>query len=512
MQNLKWFAKHTKRSLSASEMRAVEVNTEALGVSSREMMEMAGYAVAMHVRRLFKNAKNILVVCGNGNNGGDGFVAARMLENSYRVTVALIGSNEEIRKEPAAQEFKELATANPFVSIIENAEEVMGNLCSQNDIIIDAIFGTGFHGALKHNAEIAIRKINESKKPVVAVDVPSGLDATTGNEKNAAKAKYTITFYKLKTGLLGSKKAGNIVVADIGIPLAAELFAGPGDLLKAAPKRSLESTKRDNGRVLIIAGSVEFHGAPVLAATAAQSTLATLRVGAGYAVLYMPNTVKAIAQKISPNLIVRGFGNKNIGEGQFEDIKKEIEKADAVAIGMGIGRAPETLEMAKKIIIYARAKGKKTVVDADAIYALNKTTKLGSSIIVTPNDHEFEFLNGKATGKEIEERAKQAVDLAEKISANIVLKGHISIITNGSIVKLNKAETAALATMGTGDVLSGIIAGYAATGASAFDSAVAGVYLHAHIGDSIAKIKGNHILASDIVEQIPYFIKQYDKQ
>jgi len=263
---------------------------------------------------------------------------------------------------------------------------------------------------------------------------------------------------------------------------------------------------------LIIAGSAEFHGAPVLAATAAQSTLATLRVGAGYAVLYMPNTVKAIAQKISPNLIVRGFGNKNIGEGQFEDIKKEIEKADAVAIGMGIGRAPETLEMAKKIIMYAKEKGKKTVVDADAIYALNKTTKLGSNIIVTPNDHEFEFLNGKATGKEIEERAKQAVDLAGKISVNIVLKGHTSIITNGSIVKLNKAETAALATMGTGDVLSGIIAGYAATGASAFDSAVAGVYLHAHIGDSIAKIKGNHILASDIVEQIPYFIKQYDKQ
>jgi len=164
------------------------------------MMEMAGYAVAMHVRRLFRNAKNILVVCGNGNNGGDGFVAARMLENNYRVTVALIGSKEEIRKEPAAQEFKELATASPFVSIIENAEEVMNHLCSQNDVIIDAIFGTGFHNTLKPNAEIAIRKINESKKPVVAVDVPSGLDATTGNEKNAVKAKYTITFYKLKTG------------------------------------------------------------------------------------------------------------------------------------------------------------------------------------------------------------------------------------------------------------------------------------------------------------------------
>ena len=235
-------------------------------------------------------------------------------------------------------------------------------------------------------------------------------------------------------------------------------------------------------------------------------------MGAGYAVLLVPEKIKDLSRKVSPNLIVKPFGNETIGEGDFEEVKTQIEKSDSIAIGMGIGRSEESLEMARKIIDYAVSKGKKLVVDADAIYAIGKAARLNKNVAVTPQEKEFVQLYGEEESKELNERVSQAVALANSIGATVVAKGHTTIITNGKLLRLNTAETSALATMGTGDVLSGIIAGYAATGAVMLDACAAGVYLHSRAGDLLALEKGTHIIAEDLIDIIPKIIKAYDKR
>ncbi|MGC8629276.1 MAG: NAD(P)H-hydrate dehydratase [Candidatus Micrarchaeia archaeon] len=509
MQELKWFATFTKSSLDSVDMKVLEMNAEALGIEPIQLMENAGTAVANFINKKFPRTEKILVLCGKGNNGGDGLVAARHLAASHKITVAIIGSKKEITSLQALLNLHTIEK-NPFIDLVEHAEEKIDSLLENCDLVVDAIFGTGFTGALPRQVEAVAKKVEKSKKQVVSIDLPSGLDATTGYEKGAFKATATITFHKLKTGLLNSKNAGTIVVADIGIPFEAEICTGPGDLFKAAPKRSKEGSKFDNGRVLIIAGSDDFHGAPFLAAEAAYNTLASLRIGAGYAVLFVPSEIRNLARRISPNLIVRPFGKETIAQGDMETAKQEIEKSNSIAIGMGIGRENATLEAAAEIIKYAQYLNKKIVVDADAIYALDRIGVLNKNVIVTPQEKEFEQIYGEKPSTELGERARQAVAVSNKLNACVVLKGHTSIITDGRLLKLNFAETPALATMGTGDVLSGIIAGYAATGASAFDASAAGVYLHSQIGDSLAAEKGMHIIATDLIDEIPHILKNYD--
>ena len=513
MQDLKWFANYTKKSLDASDMKAIELNSEALDISPAQLMENAGSAVAQFVERKFARSKNVLVICGNGNNGGDGLVAARRLEKTHNVVVALLGSKQDVKAMPALANLHAIERSY-CIRIEENASEKIESLLKNCDIVIDAVFGTGFHGKLPRQVEEIARKTAQKHVPVIAVDVPSGLDASTGKEANAFEATYTITFHKMKTGLLGSKKAGTVIVADIGIPIEAELSTGPGDLEAAARPRMLQSNKYANGRVLIIGGSKYFHGAPSLAANSAYNALSSLRIGAGYAVVLAPSEIIDIVRKASPNLIARSFGKETIGEGDLDSAKQEIEKSDAIAIGMGIGREPSTLRMTQQLIKHALALNKKIVIDADALYALHGAGLLNSNAAVTPQEKEFEELYGKKPEpeNELSSRAKEAIELAKRLNANVILKGHTSIITDGKLLKLNTADTSALATMGTGDVLSGIIAGYAATGTEMFKACVAGAYLHAKAGDALALEKGRHILASDIIDAIPKIIKEYDKE
>ena len=289
-------------------------------------------------------------------------------------------------------------------------------------------------------------------------------------------------------------------------------LANTDDLRVAAVPRSLFSNKSDNGRVLIIGGSAEYHGAPILASTSAYNTLAALRTGAGYAFLYVPQRIQDVARKLSPSLIVRSFGEENIGQGRLEGIKKEIESCDSLVIGMGIGREKSTLRAAEKLIDYALSKNKKIVIDADAIYAVKYLKRLNKNVVLTPQDREFKELSGKIPERYSEKtRIKAAASLAKKLNACILLKGHNTVVTDGKRVKIVSSKSSALATMGTGDVLSGIIGGYMATGNDAFTAAVAGAYLHSRIGDLLNKEKGNHILSSDLLGKIPEVLKKFDK-
>ena len=504
MQGLKEFAKYTKEVLSAAEMQAVELNSEAHGVSGSQLMENAGLSVADFVNKHFKKAESIIVLCGLGWKGGSGFAASRQLVKSHKVIVGVVGSKDEIKFGPALQSLEaiERSTLGDVIDDVQSHPEAI----SGKDLIIDAIMGVGFKGKISDDTALLISAINDSRIPVVSIDIPSGLDAETGDGAMMVKADFTITFHKQKSCLVGLKEAGKVVVEDMGVPLEAEIFAGPGDLELARRPRNLYSNKRDNGSAMVIAGSRDYHGAPVLASSAAQSALASLRVGTGYAYLYVPESIEPAVRAISPNLVVKRLGTDYLSDGDLKPV------LDAIARTECIGREEAVLKAAAKIIDRAGELKKKIVIDADALYAVKYAHALNGNAILTPQDAEFTELTGESLSKtDLSERFRKATAAAGKLGANLLLKGHETVVTDGKVAKIVKSESATLATMGTGDVLSGIIGGYAAAGATAFEAAVAGAYLNSRIGDLLAMEKGNHILASDIVDKIPQLIKDFDE-
>ncbi len=282
---------------------------------------------------------------------------------------------------------------------------------------------------------------------------------------------------------------------------------GRADLKAASVPKSILSDKRDRGTALIISGNSRFHGAPVL------SALASMRIGAGYVKLYVPKAIINPVRSLSPNIIVGALGSNSITCNK--EILGEVERADAVAIGMGIGRLKDTISSATKIIQVCASSGVPVVVDADAIISLRRLGRVGSagmSIVATPHDGEFFRLTGvKPDRSNIAKRASTASAWAGRLGIIIVLKGHYTIVTDGKRTRIGKPVSSALATMGTGDVLSGIICGYMATGAGPFEAACAGVYLHYRIGDILARRRGRHIIAVDVVDAIPSVIKEFDK-
>lgn len=286
-------------------------------------------------------------------------------------------------------------------------------------------------------------------------------------------------------------------------------LASEADLSLALHPRSAFSDKTSRGIVLVIGGSDRFYGAPALASNAAYNSLAALRTSAGYAKTYVPKAILSLVRGFSPNMVVNALGTSSIALNG--SIRKEIERSDAIAIGMGIGRKPAALKSAYGMIKYGMAKGKKIVVDADAIASV-KGRKLSKDVVLTPHDKEFFRLSGLTVSKtDIKDRAAKAISAARKLNANVLLKGHYTIITDGTRAKVNIPKTSALATMGTGDVLSGMIAALASSGASAYDAAVAGAYLHGKIGDLLYEAKGAHILAVDVIDMIPSVLKKYDR-
>ncbi len=509
MQKLKVFASYASKVVSSKEMRAIELNAHELGIAEKQLMENAGKAVADFVERKFPKEKRILVACGTGNNGGDGFVAALHLSKKHDVSILLLGKESSIKKGPALENFLEVKKSGIKPLSANEAKEAL----SISELIIDAIFGTGFHGNLPNNVAKITRLINASYKPIIAVDVPSGLREDGSTCKDAIKPSYTLTFHKLKLGCNASN-CGKIIVKDIGIPYEAELFTGIGDAYLAYTKRDAFSHKGMNGKVLVIGGSTTYHGAPIMAINAANNVIASLRVGAGYAVACLPRKVAYAARVLTANIIVKEFSGDMLTLADSKMLKEEIKRTDALIIGPGLGREEETLKTIAELVDFSSQIGKKVIADADACYAAHMMKNLSKNVLFTPHDKEFEGMLGKAPEKESEEaliaRAKAAIKGAKELNAMILLKGHNTIITDGKKLKINRSKSAALATMGTGDVLAGIIGGYAAAGAGLFEAASAGAYLHSKIADEFAEKFGEHMIAEDIINMLPKTLKEME--
>ena len=280
------------------------------------------------------------------------------------------------------------------------------------------------------------------------------------------------------------------------------------DLVLASKERRPYSDKYSNGKVVVIGGSESFHGAPVLASKAADNTLAALRVGAGYAITCVPKGIETAVRRVSPELVVRALYGKNLNMKSIKALDGIAKRADAVVIGPGLGRRSGTLHAIAKFINHACADEKRIIVDADALYAIRYVKRLNKNVLITPNGFEFQlFHKRKLDQKDLASRIDAAIDVADKLNANVLLKGHETVVTDGKRYKIIASHSSALATMGTGDVLAGMIGGFAARNGNMFVSAVAGAYLQASIGDSLYKKRGNHIIATDVIDAIPGMFK-----
>ncbi len=510
MQSLKEFTIYTHRYIGKAEAYSIFANAEALGLEESMMVENAGSAIAEYLIRSRKG-ENILVLCGIGGKGAIGMALARHLSGYANVRVVVVGNISEMHRKAALLNYKLLSSIMDVALMDDsNVKQIKGYL-SKSDTVIDAMVGIGLRGRINGSLYDIIKMVNEFKKDVISIDIPSGVDSDTGMMNTIhVKPKLIFALHKVKKGIAKNSSMQGINTIDIGVPISAEILTGPGDILLATEHIPLHSNKYSHGSVLVIGGSEDYHGAPVLAARSAAVAMSALRTGAGYVTVAVPKQIEPMVRQQSPNIVVRGFKESS----DLEDITEIIRKAKhtAMVLGPGIADLKYSYKKLTYIIKYERELGNRMVIDAGAMHALLRYQDLiRNDMILTPHYGEYKLLSGTdLSNEQLHNKVMSALDFAKRYNCVLVLKGHETIITNGDLLKINVAATPALATMGTGDVLSGMIGAYASAHGDAFESAVAAVYLHSKIGDALYAEKGNHIIAQDVIDYMPNELKKYD--
>jgi len=495
--------KNTSKAITSSEMNALELNAEYLGVSALQLMENAGHAVSLEVAARFKSSDSVIVVAGVGRKGGDGFVAARHLASrGFKVTVILMSKPEDIVSENAKKNWESIVRMRDTVkTIIVYGSSLISKLDAK--VIIDALLGFGVSGPLRSPLLQAVKAINKSKAFKVAIDLPTGVNPDNGQILgDAVVADLTVTFHRPKVGLLkASKYVGELSVAGIGIPREAETYVGPGDVLIVRKPRPTESHKGDFGRLLIIGGNETFAGAPTLVA------LAALRVGVDLAYVAAPNKTAHDIASMAPDLITVKLEGEHLNPRNVEVIEEWLKRSDAVVFGPGIGLHEDTVKAVGEVISVIGKAKKPLLLDADALKAFPRSKrKIDFPVVFTPHSGEFEILTGKTPPKELQKRVECVQEAAKTLKAVILLKGPVDIISNGEAVKLNFAHNPGMTVGGTGDVLSGIVGAFLAQGFDPFRSAVAGAFVNGAAGDFVARETGYHMMPTDLIKWIPTVI------
>ena len=488
MNRLKQNRKRMKTEITPSEMRRIDRNCAGIGLLPLQLMENAGAYVARAVRARFDRG-TVIVLAGTGNNGGDGFVAARHLLD-YNPEILLLGRARDITTDEARQNWQILKNLGANIREIRDSTELPE---LDADVIIDAMLGTGVRGRVREPAASAIAMINASDTFVLSVDVPSGFDPD--HIEYSVRADLTVTFHRRKTGLFEcAGVTGEIEVADIGIPARAERIAGTGDL---PPVRSAGSHKGNSGRVLVIGGGA-FTGAPALAA------LAALRTGADWVTVATPRSVAQVIAGFSPNLIVHALSGRYLAHDDTRAIDALIRRHDVVVIGMGLGRESETAEAVLEII--RSNPDTRFVIDADALHALEMPLPdraRAAMPVVTPHAGEFEQLGGTVAA-DLDERCELVRDFSLKNHVVTLLKGAIDVISDGEDVRTNHTGNAGMTVGGTGDVLAGVVGALLAKqDAPAAAAATSGAFITGTAGDLAFRKFGYGLLATDVIECIP---------
>ncbi len=511
-----------ERVVSAEEMKWCDETTiKGIGIPGLSLMENAGGAVARLIQHTLGNLanKHVVVFCGKGNNGGDGFVLARHLSNAgARISVFLTSSPLDIRGD-ARLNFNVLkkisGRATPPITLQRYSRNILDTL-QKIDAVVDAIFGTGFSGRIKQPLLGLVEWINIQNVPVFSVDIPSGLNATTGVVENAAvRAHHTITFGLRKSGLLlnsGKEFSGNVEVADIGIPkavtesktLSKTFLVDLADVRARLPRRPLTANKYSVGKVFVVAGSKGLTGAAALCATSA------LRAGAGAVLLGTPEAVYPTMMRKLTEVMVMPLPSTDEGtlsDMSFEALQPKLAWADVVVVGPGLSRNAQTQSVVLRIL---KEYSGRILLDADGLYAaasagLDMLKKSKADVILTPHSGEF----GNLVKKKSEEVDRNRIDfpraLAKQLRKTVILKGAPSITaTLDGTTYVNSTGNPGMATIGSGDVLSGIIAALWAQGCPAEIAAYSGVYLHGLAGDLAKREFGERsLIAGDITGHLP---------
>ncbi|MGA9039931.1 MAG: NAD(P)H-hydrate dehydratase [Terriglobales bacterium] len=500
--------------VTASEMREIDrVTSERFGVPSLTLMENAGTAVAEFVLSRYPQAKVVGVICGKGNNGGDGFVAARKLkEAGKKVRVLLLAQPAELRG-GAAKMFKKLAIKPVIVKSSKElkSDKVRGVFTS--DVLIDAILGTGFRPPVSELYGSAIAALNATSSPIVAVDIPSGADADAITEQNGiiARADAVVTFTAPHPAqVFGQLTRGPIVIAPIGSPDEAIVSLLHLNLITArdiAPligPRPPDSNKGSFGHVLVLGGSLGKAGSVAMAG------MAVLRAGAGLSTVATPKSVLATVAGFHPELMTEPLEETDTGSISLsaKDHVAELTKGKTViAIGPGISRHPETAELVRDLV-----KNQKhlIVLDADGLNAFEGCAKelngKGRSLVITPHPGEMARLLGCTIAEVQCDRINAARNFAREHELIVVLKGHRTLIAQPSgEVWVNTTGNPGMATGGTGDILTGMVAGLMAQKPGRiFEAVIAAVHLHGLAGDVACETMGEHsLVATDLIKALP---------
>lgn len=512
-----------KYAVDSREMRIIEDYTiNHAGITAVDFMERAALSVVDVVVNNIKKDDRICVICGRGNNGGDGAAIARLLfMRGYKVTIIPIGTGAA---NPGSLFELQLKKACSLGITIENR-----NKLDEYNVIIDAIFGIGLSRDVTGVYEQIINEINNSKGMVFSVDVPSGISADNGKVFNTAvRASHTITFGYMKKGLLfypGAEYAGKVTVADIGFPQKAALqleapafYYEPEDL-KLLPVRPSYSHKGTFGKVLVIAGSKGMSGAAFLSAKAAY------RMGAGLVKVLTSESNRTIIQSLLPEALFASYDEIGyLGEsGGGSRLQKDLNWASAVVIGPGLGKSEQVSQLLDIVLSEARVP---VIVDADAINILSERfdkadikpedrIKMLSGYakphtIITPHLMEL----ARLTGRTVTDIKDNLIDTAAACSYNneivYVIKDARTVVAYKDSYYINTSGNSGMATGGSGDVLCGIIAALIAQGMDAYEASCLGVYIHGLAGDLAAHEKSSYsMMASDIIESIGKVINKY---
>jgi ADP-dependent NAD(P)H-hydrate dehydratase / NAD(P)H-hydrate epimerase len=489
--------------LLPEEMAAADRAAIEGGTPTELFMDRAGRAVARAVIRLAggRYGRRVAVVCGKGNNGGDGFVAARVARrDGMAVRCLFVGDRSAIK-----------GAARHHLDLMERTgvllEEFHADALQDAHVIVDALFGTGFKGRAGGAAATAIDSINDAGVPIVAVDIPSGVDGSSGAvEGPAVKATETVAMGAMKVGTAigaGAMHSGTIGVVDIGIPVrGARLWLAEGsDVASILPRRRPDSHKRSHGAVALLGGSSGMSGAVVLTARAA------VRSGAGYATAGVTAGVEPIVSGAVPEVLTRTVTTEDsLGPEALDEFKPVLERADVLAIGPGLGtgsrQAELVIEAIKRIEI-------PLVLDADGLNVLvGRTSELSARsapTVVTPHPAELARLLERSTENVQADRLDAVKTATARLNCVVVLKGHRTLIgdPSGKVV-VNPTGGPELATAGTGDVLTGMVAALLAGGADPFLAAIASTYVHGLAGSVAAEDIGESgVLAGDVAESVP---------
>jgi len=525
--------------VSAAEMREIDrATSERFGVPSITLMENAGSAVARFVLSDYPQAERVGILCGKGNNGGDGFVVAgKLVEAGRAVRVLLLCDPEELRGDAEAMFQKMVGTLRPLnigPQIVREASGLDSSDAAEifaADVIVDAILGTGFRPPVSPLYAAAIGKMNAASAPIVAVDIPSGADADAARSPRAtdsrngvgdelreeARANAIVTFTAPRPAhVFAGLTSGATVIAPIGSPpeaIVSQLglhLSTPPDFAPLLAPRAREGNKGSYGHVLVIGGSLGKAGA------AAMAGFAALRVGAGLSAVATPLSVLATIASFHPELMTEPMAETKDGTISLRalgpGLDALLERRTLIAIGPGISRNSETAEFVRAIV---KRRDKAIVVDADALNAFEGSAGQlnghGRTVVITPHPGEMSRLTGLSIAEIQANRLEVARNFAREHELIVVLKGHRTLIAApDGTVWVNPTGNPGMATGGTGDVLTGMVAGLMAQHPQyALEATALAVYLHGLAGDLASESVGeNSLVATDLLRFLPQAFAQ----